>query len=141
MGKISKSRHVFDNESNEIFNRLTTNNTFKNNKFIIDIFSLAMIKGKKEGIKKPLTGKRKGELNRYTMDNSDFFNYLLMAFAVEEENTIDILVEEEKCFQMAEEYAKNGLELLENDILSKNDVLLEDMEIEMLEYYDSIFKE
>jgi hypothetical protein len=141
VGKISKSRRLFDKESEKIYNELTTSKIFKNNKTIIDIFSLAMIKAKKDGRRQSLSVNKAGELNRYTMDNSKSFNYLLMALIVEEKGSIDILLDEEACFDIAEEYAKNGLELLKNEILTKKEGFLEDMELEMCKFYDKIFKE
>ena len=136
--KIGKSRKLFDKESWDIYNQLITNNVFQK-LTIMEVFSIAMIKGKKEGIRKPLDSDRVAEVNKYTMDNSKSFNYLLMAMALEEENTIDILLDEVKYFEIAEEYAKNGLEILDQDIRQKKDGLLDDMEMELLQVYDSIF--
>lgn len=137
MRKLSKSRKLFDEESGEIYNKLITNKNFKSLS-ILEIFSIAMVMGKKRGRPEPLKKNRVAEVNKYTMDNSKSFNYLLMALGVEEEGSIDILSDEVKYFEIAEQYAKNGLELIEQDL--KNNVeILDEMEMELLEVYDSLF--
>lgn len=60
----------------------------------------------------------------------------MMVIAADEEKSIDILADEDQYFRICEEYAKTGIELLNSEVLDKQFKILDDMEKELLEFYD-----
>ena len=44
-------------------------------------------------------------------------------------------------FTISEEYAKTGIKLLEQDYIEEGDELLNDIEMEMFEFYDDVIAE
>ena len=72
--------------------------------------------------------------------NSSDIRYLMMAIAADEFKSIDILSDEDEYFRTCEEYAKTGIDLLNSDALEKNDQLLDDMETEILKFYEEVIE-
>ncbi|MCC7553281.1 MAG: hypothetical protein KO202_02140 [Methanobacteriaceae archaeon] len=137
MNNISKSRKLFDKKSGEIYKNLSKS-IFKDYD-LLDVFSIAMIIGKKRGIKANMGKNEAGEVNKYTMENKKTFLPLITCFAIANENSMDLITDEVRCFEICEAYAKSGLEILEIEQMSKsNEELLTDFENEILEFYDTI---
>lgn len=108
---------------------------------IIDIFSIALIYGKKQGYRVKLGSKGSsiGRVVESVIDNSQL-RYLMMAIAAEEMKSIDVCIDVDQYFTICEEYAKAGLPFLQSDFIDKDEELLDDMEIEMLKFYKENFE-
>ncbi|KZX12816.1 hypothetical protein [Methanobrevibacter curvatus] len=134
---MAESRRImYDDEDNEIYNKLKTQKVFDKNKQNIDLFSLSVIYGKKNNIQGNFGQGNVGRIRESTI-NSKPLKYIMMAIAVEDTGSMEILVDENEYFPISEKYAKGGLGILQSEIISKGNDILEDMEIEMIEYYDS----
>ena len=135
-GKGSEGRRIiYDDDDNEIYtNLLSSSNPFKK-LAITDLFAIALVKGKQLGIRTELGDGQIGRVRKSTIDGSDI-RYLMMAIAADEEKSIDVLTDEDQYFRICEEYAKTGIELLNSEVLDKGFKILDDMEKELLEYYD-----
>ena len=79
-----------------------------------DIFIFAMSVGFAESARKRLS-KRKGTIPRATLTDDD--DWLIRTIAIAEEKTLDILFNETKVYEIAEEYANGGIRLLVNTLL------------------------
>ena len=106
---------------------------------LIDIFAISLIYGKKAGIRTPLDKKKTGRIRQTTIENSNV-HYLMMAIAVEETESFEILAKRNDYFKICEEYAKTGLSLLEEDFIENPKGLLDDLELEALKYFDKVIK-
>ena len=136
MAKVNERRINFNKEDFEIIKRLQLEEPFKKLQ-LIDMFALGIIYGKKEGIRTPLNKKKSGRIRQTTIDNSNVL-YLMMAIAVEETGSFDILANRNDYFKISEEYAKTGLTLLEEDFIEGPNGLLDDLELEALRYLDKV---
>lgn len=79
-----------------------------------DIFIFAMSVGFSEQARKRLS-KRKGTIPTATLTDDD--DWLIRTIAIAEEKTLDILFDEMKVYEIAEEYANGGIRLLVNTLL------------------------
>ena len=126
----------FDDEDAKIYeNLIKTHGPFKGLNYI-DLFSIAVAIGKKAGFRTELKpeGKSIGRVVESVIDNSEL-RYLMKAIAVDEEDSLGVILDLDKYFTISEEYAKTGLELLEQDFIA-NEEILEDMELEMIQFYN-----
>ena len=126
----------FDDEDAKIYeNLIKTHGPFKGLNYI-DLFSIAVAIGKKAGFRTELKpeGKSIGRVVESVIDNTEL-RYLMKAIAVEEEDSLGVILDLDKYFTISEEYAKTGLELLEQDFIA-NEEILEDMELEMIQFYN-----
>ena len=131
----------FDDYDAKIYDNLRKSyGLFKNLQYI-DVFSIALIYGLKEGYRTPLEkkGSSIGRVVESVIDNSEL-RYLMKIIAVDEENSLDVLLDADKYFTISEEYAKTGLKILEQDFI-ENEELLDDMELELYQCYDKIFSQ
>lgn len=126
----------FDDEDAKIYeNLIKTHGPFKGLNYI-DLFSIAVAIGKKAGFRTELKpeGKSIGRVVESVIDNTEL-RYLMKAIAVEEEDSLGVILDLDKYFTISEEYAKTGLELLEQDFIA-NEEILDDMELEMIQFYN-----
>ena len=65
----------------------------------------------------------------------------MMAVAVEETGSFEVLAKRNDYFKICEEYAKTGLSLLEEDFIENPKGLLDDLELEALKYFDKFIKQ
>lgn len=135
--KNSEGRRIaYDEEDRNIYDNLkNSSNPFKKLN-IVDLFAVALVYGKKLGIRTELGDDAIGRVRKSTIDGSDL-RYLMMAIAADEEKSIDVLATEDDYFTICEEYAKTGIELLNSEVFDKRDKLLDDLELELLEFYDN----
>lgn len=135
-GKGSEGRRlIYDDEDNEIYtNLLNSSNPFKK-LALTDLFAISLIKGKQLGIRTELGDGAVGRVRKSTIDGSNI-RYLMMAIASDEEKSIEVLTDEDKYFRICEEYAKTGIDLLNSEVLDKRNKILDDMEEELLDFYD-----
>lgn len=133
-------RLTYDDEDNEIYTNLIASSTPFKKLSIIDLFSIALIKGKKLGIRTELGDGATGRVRKSTIDGTNL-RYLMMAIASDEEKSIDVLTDENKYFTICEEYAKTGIELINSEVLNKRNKILDDMEDELLKFYDKYLGE
>ena len=132
-------RIIYDDEDKQIYDKLRSGSGIFNNLDLIDLFAIALIYGKKVGFRSVLNDDAKGRIRESTMNSSDI-RYLMMAIASDEFKSIDILSDEDEYFRTCEEYAKTGIDLLNSDALEKNDQLLDDMETEILKFYEEVIE-
>ncbi|MDR0912804.1 MAG: hypothetical protein LBM96_09430 [Methanobrevibacter sp.] len=137
-------RIYYDNEDNDIYNKLKTTKIFKKADNL-DIFSISLILGWNSARRTSLGKGSKGRIRESTVNSSKVIRYLMMAIAVEEEG-INVLSDDEdengkiiktaedKYFLISEEYAKTGLKILDNRIKTDDDILTS-METELIEFY------
>lgn len=126
----------YDNEDAEIYDRLKDEYGPLRGATIIDIFSIALIYGLKQGYRTELLqeGSSIGRVVESVIDNSNL-RYLMMAVAVKETGSLDVILDVNQYFTICEEYAKTGLAYLEDDFINNDEDLLDDMEDEILEVY------
>lgn len=131
----------YDNEDAEIYNKLKDEYGPFKGATIIDIFSISLIYGLKQGYRTELLpeGSSIGRVVESVIDNSNL-RYLMMAVAVNETGSLDAMLDVNQYFTISEEYAKTGLRYLEDDFINNEDELLDDMEFEMLEVYEEFSK-
>ena len=96
----------------EDYQQLKEISFFKNNKSEnADIFIISMALGFSKNLKIPLKrGGKRGAARLDYFKDSDIT--LMKALAVKEAGTADILLDPEKVYKMAEEYAKGGNQIL-----------------------------
>ena len=131
----------YDNEDAEIYDKLKDEYGPFKGATIIDIFSIALIYGLKQGYRTELLpeGSSIGRVVESVIDNSNL-RYLMMAVAVKETGSLDVIMDVNEYFTISEEYAKTGIRYLEDDFINKDEELLDDMELEMLEVYEGFSK-
>lgn len=106
---------------------------------LVDMFALAMIFGKKQGFRTPIS-KKKGMIRKETISNSNI-KYLMMAIAAEETENFDVLAKKDDYFTISEEYAKTGINFLESEYIENPKGLLASLELEALKYFDKVVDE
>ena len=131
----------YDNEDAGIYEKLKDEYGSFKGATIIDIFSIALIYGLKQGYRTELLpeGSSIGRVVESVIDNSNL-RYLMMAVAVKETGSLDVIMDVNEYFTISEEYAKTGIRYLEDDFINKEEELLDDMELEMLEVYEGFSK-
>ena len=130
-------RIIYDDEDRQIYDKLKASSGIFNKLEIIDLFAIALIYGKKVGRRTKLGKGANGRVRESTIRNSPV-KELMMVIAVDETGSIDVLSDTNEYFRICEEYAKTGIKLLEQDYIENSDDLLNDMEMEMFEFYDDI---
>ncbi|WP_405323854.1 hypothetical protein [Methanobrevibacter sp.] len=138
MAKVNERRINYNDDDYETLKRLMVEEPFRSLN-LIDIFAISLIYGKKAGIRTPLDKKKTGRIRQTTIENSNV-HYLMMAIAVEETESFEILAKRNDYFKICEEYAKTGLSLLEEDFIENPKGLLDDLELEALKYFDKVIK-
>ena len=139
MAKVNERRINYNDDDYETLKRLMVEEPFRSLN-LIDIFAISLIYGKKAGIRTPLDKKKTGRIRQTTIENSNV-HYLMMAIAVEETESFEILAKRNDYFKICEEYAKTGLSLLEEDFIENPKGLLDDLELEALKYFDKVIKQ
>jgi len=131
----------YDNEDAKIYDRLKDEYGPFRGATIIDIFSIALIYGLKQGYRTELLseGSSIGRVVESVIDNSNL-RYLMMAVAIKETGTLDVILDVDQYFTISEEYAKTGIRYLEDDFINNDEELLDNMELEMLEIYEDFAK-
>lgn len=138
MAKVNERRINYNEDDYETLKKLMVEEPFRSLS-LIDIFAISLIYGKKEGIRTPLDKKKTGRIRQTTIEDSNV-HYLMMAIAVEETGSFDVLAKRNDYFKICEEYAKTGLSLLEEDFIENPKGLLDDLELEALKYFDKFIK-
>ena len=133
-------RIIYDDEDRAIYDKLRASSGIFNKLDIIDLFALALIKKKKDGKRTQLGKGATGRVRESTIRNSPI-KELMMVIAVEETGNMDVLSDTNEYFKISEEYAKTGIKLLEQDYIENSDDLLNDLEMEMFEFYDDVIAE
>ena len=139
MAKVNERRINYNEDDYETLKKLMVEEPFRSLN-LIDIFAISLIYGKKAGIRTPLDKKKTGRIRQTTIENSNV-HYLMMAIAVEETESFEVLAKRNDYFKICEEYAKTGLSLLEEDFIENPKGLLDDLELEALKYFDKVIKQ
>ena len=139
MAKTKERRINYDDEDYEILQRLIVEEPFRNLN-LVDVFAISLVYGIREGIRTPLGKNKTGRILQSTIERSNVY-YLMMAIAVEETGSFDILAKRNDYFKICEEYAKTGLSLLEEDFIENPKGILDDLELEALKYFDKNIKD
>ena len=131
----------YDNEDAVIYDRLKDEHGPFKGATIIDIFSIALIYGLKQGYRIELftEGSSIGRAVESVIDNSNL-RYLMMAVAVKETGSLEVILDVDKYFTISEEYAKTGIQYLETDFIEHDEDLLDELELEMLDIYEDFSK-
>ena len=132
----------YDNEDAKIYDRLKDEYGPFRGATIIDIFSIALIYGLKQGYRTELLpeGSSIGRVVESVIDNSNL-RYLMMAVAVKETGSLDVILDVDEYFTISEEFAKTGLRYLETDFIENDEELIDNMEFELLEVYEDFAKQ
>ena len=131
---IETKRISFDNEDNQLYQELRGTELFYGLS-LLDLFAIALILGKKFNKRTQMGPGAVGRIHESIISNSDV-KFLMMALAVDETGSLDILGNGSKYIEICEEYAKTGISLLVDDYSNRGYDLLDDMEHELLEYFD-----
>lgn len=131
----------YDNDDAEIYDKLKDEYGPFKGATIIDIFSISLIYGLRQGYRTELLpeGSSIGRVVESVIDNTSL-RYLMMAVAVKETGSLDVIMDVDEYFTISEEYAKTGLKYLEQDFIIKENDLLDDLEYEILEVFDEFSK-
>jgi len=117
MSSIIDRLYIDEQGDKKIYDNLRDNEEFfKNNKENKDLFLFAMVFGFINERRLPFTGKKLGYFLEKNLKYED--HILLNVLAIHETQSLDILNDKEKIFNIAEEYAHGGLKLLNDDIES-----------------------
>ena len=131
---MTKNRMIsFNKEDNEIVTELFHSRQFRGLN-LVDVFALAMVFGKKMGYRTPLEKKKIRRISQKAVENSKV-HFLMIAIAVLETGSSDILDNKDDYFTICEEYAKTGLPVLKKAFSNPVYSFREDLELEALEYY------
>ena len=133
-------RIYYDEHDRELYDEIKSKSNPLKKLNIIDIFAIAMIYGKKTGIRTPLDKDATGRVRQSTIDSTDV-RYLMMAIASDEDMSIDVVADTNEYFTICEEYAKTGIDLLHEDVFEKGNEILDDMQDELLRFYDMFIEE
>ena len=139
MTKVERRVYINDDDFYNVLKNLQSEPLFKKLE-LTELFAIALIYGKKKGYRTPLIGKKTGRIKEDTLSNSNL-PYLMMAVAVEETGSFEILAKEDDYFTICEEYAKTGLYALEEDYNKNPKTLFNQIEVEALRFFDSKIKE
>ena len=135
MTKVERRVYINDDDFYDIVKNLQSEPLFKKLE-LTEFFAIALIYGKNKGYRTPLIGKKTGRIKEDTLSNSNL-PYLMMAVAVEETGSFEILAKEDDYFTISEEYAKTGLYALEEDYAEDPTKLFNKLEMEALRFFDS----
>ena len=106
---------------------------------LINMFALALIFGKKQGFRTPISKKKPIAVEKTVMNTN--LPYLMMAIAVEETGNFDILANKNDYYTISEEYAKTGVAFLESAYVEDPRGLLASLELEALKHFDQFVDE
>lgn len=132
-------RIIYDEDDKKIYDKLRSSSGIFNKLDLIDLFAIALIYGKKTGKRTKLGKGAIGRIRESTIRNSSVKD-IMMVIAVDETGSIDVLSDENEYFKICEEYAKTGIKLLEKDYIEGSDDFLNDLEMEMFEFYDDVIE-
>ena len=139
MATVNERRINFNPADYDVLKELQREKQFEKLQ-IIDMFALAIIYGKKQGFRTPLDAKKSGKIRQTSIENSNVF-YLMMAIAVEETGSFDILANRSDYFTICEEYAKTGISFLRTEYIKDPKNFLDKIEFEALKYFDNYIGE
>ncbi len=101
-----------------------------------DVFIMAMMIGLKNGPRIPLKN-REGFFREEYLTNEE--RSIIKAIAISEEKKLSVLLDMEKVYQIAEEYAKAGIKYLKDSVFKKRDgSYLNRLESELLEDFERL---
>ena len=135
MAKGVRGVYITDDDFYDVVKVLQAEPLFKKLE-LTDLFAIALLYGKNKGYRTSLIGDRTIRIKRNTLENSNLY-YLMMAIAVDEADSFDILAKDDDYFTICEEYAKTGFYALEEDYNKKTKKLLSKLEMEALRFFDS----
>ena len=138
---MAEGRRIqYDNVDREFYDEIKSKaKPFKKLR-LVDIFAIALIYGKKTGVRTPMEKSAEGRIRQSTINSSNV-RYLMMAIASDEDKSIDVVANSEDYFKICEEYAKTGIDLLHDDVFDKDSDILDDMQEELLRFYDAFIDE
>ena len=79
-------------------------------------FLISMLIGYQEGIRIPLGSNKDGWIRVDYLDDNE--KYIIQSIAIETEKNLDVLMDINKVYEIAEEYASGGLKLLQDEIFN-----------------------
>ena len=137
---VDARRIRWDEEDKVLYDELRhSTGPFKNIE-LVDLFSLALAYGKQEGVRTPIGKKPEGRIRESTSDNTNI-RFLMMDIAVEEVGNIDVLLDQNEYFTISEEYEKTGIKILYSDFKELGNEILDDMELNLIEFIEEEIEE
>lgn len=138
---MAEGRRIqYDDEDRKLYDDIKNKTNPLKKLTISDIFAIALMYGKKTGIRTKMGKGATGRIRKSTIDSTDI-RYLMMAVASDEEKSIDVVADSNDYFIICEEYAKTGIDLLHEDVFDKGNGILDDMQDELLRFYDTFIEE
>ena len=138
---MAEGRRIqYDDEDRKLYDDIKNKTNPLKKLTISDIFAIALMYGKKTGIRTKMGKGDTGRIRKSTIDSTDI-RYLMMAVASDEEKSIDVVADSNDYFIICEEYAKTGIDLLHEDVFDKGNGILDDMQDELLRFYDTFIEE
>ena len=138
---MAEGRRIqYDDEDRKLYDDIKNKTNPLKKLTISDIFAIALMYGKKTGIRTKMGKGATGRIRKSTIDSTDI-RYLMMAVAADEEKSIDVVANNNDYFLICEEYAKTGIDLLHEDVFDKGKGILDDMHDELLRFYDTFIEE
>lgn len=86
-----------------------------------ELFLMAMIYGIMNNRKNKKFEKRFGFVRAEYLNDEDNSNSIINAVAIKETNSLDVLLNKQEVYRIAEEYANGGLPYLKKDVFSKKE--------------------
>ncbi|WP_296869645.1 hypothetical protein [uncultured Methanobrevibacter sp.] len=133
-------RIMWDDEDKVLYDYLRQSSGPFKGMSLIDLFAIALTYGKEEGVRTKLGKGNIGRIRESTIANSNV-KYLMMAIAVEEEQSIDVLLDEDEYFTIAEEYAKTGVKFLHSEFKDYGKTMLDNMALDLIEFIEENIEE
>lgn len=138
---MAEGRRIqFDDEDRKLYDNIKNKTNPLKKLTNTDIFAIALMYGKKTGIRTKMGKGAIGRIRKSTIDSTDI-RYLMMAVAADEEKSIDVVANTDDYFLICEEYAKTGIDLLHEDVFDRGNEILDDMQDELLRFYDTFIEE
>ena len=138
---MAEGRRIsYDDVDRELYDEIKSKSNPLKKLKIMEIFAIALMYGKKTGVRTPMGEGATGRVRQSTIDSSDL-RYLMMAIAADEDKSIEVVANVNDYFSICEEYAKTGMDLLHDDVFDRGNDILDDMQDELLRFYDTFIEE
>ncbi len=116
MNKKSRDRIFIDSADRKDFERLKKPDAPLAGKENKELFMMALIVGYNEGNRVPLKDKYGFVRLEYLSEKEDA---VIKSIAISEEDSLGVLLDKDKVYTIAEEYAAGGIKLLKNQVMGK----------------------
>jgi len=133
MNKKIRDRLFINRRDREDYERLKRRDSPFAGKENKELFMLALVAGYVDGNRIPLKDRDGFVRLEYLNDRE---KSIIKAIAITEEDNLDVLLDEDKVYTIAEEYAASGIKLLKSNVLQE--CYIKKFENKVLEKYNKI---